>query len=323
MDTKSEILFLLEKNRRAFLSGEEIATELGITRSSVWKAIHSLEARGIAIQAVKNRGYKLSEDCDSLTVEAVSANLPDSCISCEILVFDSIDSTNDEAKRRAAAGAKHGTLILANTQTAGRGRQGRSFFSPPDTGLYMSLILRPWAEISHPQLITVAAAVSVCRAIERQSNLKPEIKWVNDILLGGKKACGILTEAVTSMESGNIDQIIVGIGINCKDPEGSFPKELSDVATALETPELRRSLLCAEIAGGIIEFFEKLDSPALLDEYRARCNMTGKSVSFMHGGEKKNAIVRGIDSDCRLELELENGDSLTLASGEVSLNNIT
>ena len=323
MDTKSEILFLLEKNRGGFLSGEEIAAELGITRSSVWKAIHSLEARGVAIQAVKNRGYKLSEYCDSLTAEAISANLPNSCTNCEILVFDSVDSTNNEARRYAAAGAKHGTLIVANEQTDGRGRQGRSFFSPPDTGLYMSMILRPWAGITHPQLITVAAAVSVCHAIERQNNLTPEIKWVNDILLDGKKVCGILTEAVTSMESASIEQIIVGIGINCKNPKENFPKELSGIATALETPELRRSLLCAEIAGGIVEFFEKLDSAELLEEYRARCNMTGKSVSFIHEGEKQIAIVRGIDAECKLELELENGDSLTLASGEVRLINIT
>lgn len=167
MPTKNDVLSILENERGRFVSGQELAEALHLSRTAVWKAVKNLEEDGHRILAIKNRGYMLDERSDMLSEEGIRVHMPDRYIDCPIYVFDTTDSTNTEAKKLALDNAAHGTMLLAEEQTAGRGRSGKSFFSPREAGLYMSIILKPDLGISDPQLITIAAAVSVCEAIEK------------------------------------------------------------------------------------------------------------------------------------------------------------
>ena len=213
---KLRILKFLEDHRGEFISGELLANQLGITRAGVWKNILSLRQDGYKIKSVPKRGYMLENDSDLLTEEGIKANLNLNSKITKIICLDKIDSTNNYAKKLALQNADNGTLIVANSQTGGRGRQGHKFISPPGTGLYMTLILRPSVNISEFQMITIAAAVSVCRSIEDLCGETgiTKIKWVNDIYMRERKISGILTEAVTNFENGEIESVVTGMGIN-------------------------------------------------------------------------------------------------------------
>lgn len=322
MQTKKDVLNMLENKRGRFVSGQELASELNISRSAIWKAIKNLEEDGHKIYAVTNKGYKLDERSDVLSEEGIRAVLPNKYKLCPLVIFESTDSTNTQAKKLALEKATHGTLVLAEEQTAGRGRAGKNFFSPKDTGLYMSLILKPDRGISDPQMITVAAAVAVCKAIEKQTNLKPKIKWVNDIYLDGKKICGILTEAVTDFESGGIENIVVGAGINCSTTESMLPEELRGIVGSLGVEGLSRNRLAADITGGILDCFYKLDDHNIIEEYREHSMMYGREISFMRDNEKVLADVTEINDAGNLVVRLKSGENLVLNSGEVSLGHL-
>ena len=239
-----------------------------------------------------------------------------------IIIMKTTDSTNTQAKKLALDKAVNGTILLAEEQTAGRGRSGKSFFSPLGAGLYMSIILKPDKNISDPQMITVAAAVAVCKAVEKLTEKKPQIKWVNDIYLDGKKICGILTEAVTDFESGGIESIVVGIGVDCAITEEMLPEELHGIVGSLEAPELSRNQLAAEIAAGVFESFGKAGITETIDEYRKRSIMFGREISFEREGKRIQADVTGINDIGNLLVRLKTGENLVLNSGEVSLGNI-
>ena len=219
-DSKREILNMLENSHGEFISGESIAENMNVTRAAVWKAIDSLRNDGYNIAAIPKRGYMLESFNDVLSENGIKSHLkPDSKVS-HVICLKETDSTNNYAKKLAmhgGASVKHGTLIAANHQTSGRGRHGHTFDSPPGTGLYMSLILRPTIEASEFQMITIADAVAVCLAIEElypASRGEIKIKWVNDIYFRGRKITGILTEALTNFENGEIESVVTGIGIN-------------------------------------------------------------------------------------------------------------
>ena len=222
-NTKSQVLELLTENSGKFFSGEEIATELGVSRNAVWKAVNSLKFEGYKIEAVKNKGYALSSTTDVISVKGIKKYLKS---DLDIEVYKEVTSTNTMLKERGSQGAKEGQVIIANMQTAGRGRIGRTFHSPSDTGIYMSILLRPTDLIPQDAVkITTLAAVCACEAIENVSGKSAAIKWVNDIFMDGLKVCGILTEAAMSLESGNLDYVVLGIGLNAYEPEGGFPEE--------------------------------------------------------------------------------------------------
>jgi len=320
MSTKNDILAVLENERERFLSGQELAERLGISRQAVWKAVKSLKESGHSILAVTNKGYKLDAGSDLLSSEGLRANLAQKYKDIPITVLSVTDSTNTQAKKLAADKAPHGTLLLAEEQTAGRGRSGKSFFSPRGDGLYMSVVLKPRAGMDSPQMITVAAAVAVCEAIEKLSGLEPQIKWVNDVYLNGKKICGILSEAVTDFESGGIESIVVGVGVDCSIKQESLPTELHGIVGSLGGT-VSRSRLAARIAEGILESFDDLKSEKLMNEYRKRSLMQGKKITFTRGNESLCATVTGI-SDCgALLVRLDNGANEVLTSGEVTLTN--
>ena len=227
MSTKEKLLELLEENREEYLSGEELAGTLAVSRAAVWKAVKSLQQEGYPIDAVTNRGYRLSRGGDRLSAPGIRKYLKGACRELPITVVEETQSTNTALRALAEAGAPEGTVYIAQSQTGGRGRMGRSFFSPAGTGLYLSLLLRPttWEPARAAQL-TAAAAAAMCEAIREVTGKEPGIKWVNDLLLDGKKVCGILTEASFSMESGVLEYAVLGLGVNVYPPEGGFPKEL-------------------------------------------------------------------------------------------------
>ncbi|MDR3263070.1 MAG: biotin--[acetyl-CoA-carboxylase] ligase [Clostridiales bacterium] len=267
-NTKSALLALLEKNSDKSLSGEEIAGQLGVSRTAVWKAVKSLEKDGYGINAVQNRGYRLTEDNNILSVEGIIPYLKDGICAEKISVYGSLDSTNKTAKEAAINGGGHGTVIIADSQNFGKGRNGKAFFSPPLCGLYMSFILSPEL-YNFPEItgFTVAAAAAVCLAIKSVCGVECSIKRVNDILIDGKKICGILTEAVSDLESGATEWVVAGIGINVFASE--FPEEIKNVASSvfLNKPSKNiRNLLAAEIINLLLtapadaEFYARMQS---------------------------------------------------------------
>ena len=234
MKTKDKLLSLLEENRGSYFSGEEIAEKLSVTRAAVWKAVKSLREEGYQIDAVQNKGYCLAVQTDILSSQGIRKYLGPVCKDLELEILAEVDSTNAWIRQKAAVGAEEGCTIIANEQTCGKGRWGRSFYSPAGTGIYMSILLRPqgWSPEKAVRLTTMAA-VSACEAAEEISGEKAEIKWVNDIYMRGKKVSGILTEASFSLESGCVDYAVLGIGFNVYKPEGGFPEELKHTAGAV------------------------------------------------------------------------------------------
>ena len=318
---KKKILRILKSQSGKYISGEELAEKFGVSRAAVWKAVAALRHEGYNITASTNKGYSLVQARDILTENGIVQNLrPDTKIS-RVICLDEIDSTNNAAKKLAVSGSPHGTLVAANHQTSGRGRHGHTFESPAGTGLYMSLILRPRIEAERFQMITVADAVAVCLAAEELCpDLKGKlgIKWVNDIFLRGRKIAGILTEAVSSFESGEIESVITGIGINITTHE--FSEDVSRTAGAIfegEEPAFRREELCARAADLIMDFAENLDNPAIIAAYRERSILTGENITYMKNDVQCCGHVEGIDDAGGLMILNEAGEIETLRSGEV------
>ena len=317
---RTKILHTLELNRGEFVSGEELAGAFGVTRAAVWKAVQSLREEGHRITAVTNKGYCLEKFSDILTAKGIKSHLQEDSKVTRVICLSETDSTNNYAKHLALNGESHGTLIAANHQTSGRGRHGHNFESPAGKGLYMSLILRPDCDAGKFQMITVADAVAVCRAVE---DLYPDsrgtlgIKWVNDVYMRGKKICGILTEAVTGFESGEIESVITGIGINVS--HWDFPASAGNAGSIFEDDNMMfgRDELCARVADYIMTFAENLNDPQIISEYRRRSILMGREISFMKGDKKCYGHVQWIDESGGLMILNQSGEIETLRSGEV------
>ncbi len=232
-------------------------------------------------------------------------------LNVDILHFDCIDSTNLEAKRQIKSGAKLPLVIVADGQTAGKGRMGRTFYSPDNTGLYMSFIYEPKTDLSDSVTVTSAAAVAVVRAIEELTNLKPQIKWVNDIYIEGKKVCGILTEAVTAEKTA----IIVGIGVNITTDD--FPDEIKNTAISLNIAVDKFALL-KKIVKHLSELIDGLPYGTFLPEYKTKSMVIGKEVYFIKNGETKEGVAVDINRDGALIVKTADG-IVNLSTGEISL----
>lgn len=230
--TKERVLRALEAREGAHVSGAQLARELGVTRNSVWKAVNALRREGYHIGATTNRGYALSHEDDLLSASGIRRFLP-ADVPLFPAVRKSLDSTNAEALRRAVDGAPEGTVIVAEEQTAGRGRRGRSFFSPAGTGIYLSILVRPALAAERAHLLTCSAAVAVAEAIEACAGVDASIKWVNDVYCRGKKVAGILTEGSFDLEGGVLQHAVVGIGVNVRPPHAGFPAEIAERAGAV------------------------------------------------------------------------------------------
>ena len=317
MGLKHEVLRLLEENRESYLSGQEIANRLAFSRTAVWKAIHSLKEEGYQIHAVSNKGYQLDTSCDLLSSEGIHAYLAEDLKQFPIYVYQQIGSTNTEAKQQALNGAPHGTIILAEEQTQGRGRLGRKFYSPKGTGIYMSIILRPQLHLNQAIQVTTTVAVAVCRVIEKLTNQNPHIKWVNDIYLGKQKICGILTEAVTDFESGQVEFIILGIGLNVNTVD--FPADLHEIAGSLNPKDVTRNQLCAHLLNELCSLFSKLNDPQVLEEYKSKSKVLGNWITVMKNQESYEAFAEDINEQGGLIVRLKNDEKMILNSGEISI----
>ena len=323
--TKDRVLNLLEESTDKFISGEEIAGELSLTRGGVWKAIKALKEKGYVIEAVTNKGYRLMTEGDVLSKGRIDSFLCERNCHIDTYVYESLTSTNDVCREYAGEGASD-LVVIADYQTKGRGRRGRSFFSPTGTGIYMSFLLHPSDDIHEATLITCMAAVALCRAIEEVTDRHPSIKWVNDVFVNGKKISGILTEGLTSLEEGKFAYIIVGIGINVYEPEGGFPEEIKDIAGTLLDKEKHykdtRNKLCAALIDNFLRLYQNGGKEDFLDEYRKKSFLIGENVRVMQANkivEKGKAKVLGIDDECRLTVEYEDGTKEALFTGEVSV----
>lgn len=233
----------------------------------------------------------------------------------KIETVDIIDSTNDELKRRAEKGEGEISLLIAEEQTRGRGTKGRSFFSPEGTGIYMSLLLRPTYPPEECTLLTTMAAVSCAEAIERAVGLKPQIKWVNDIYLDGKKVGGILTQAHLSKDCRGVEWAIVGIGVNLSEPEGGFPEEIKNIATALgkKGGNLKNRLI-SEIVNEFVHYYRNLTKKEFIEGYSKRLLGLGEEITVKESGEEYKGTVIGIDDMCRLKIRLPDGEERLLGS---------
>ncbi len=235
-----------------------------------------------------------------------------------IIVVPVADSTNIRLKGLAEKGSAEGTVFIALEQTAGRGRLGRSFYSPKDTGLYMSILLRPTFQAREALHITTCAAVAAAEAIDKVANVHTVIKWVNDIYMNGKKIVGILTESSIDFKSGGLEYAVLGIGINLTTAD--FPEELKDIAASVsDKNEDLRPQVAAEFLNRFFEYYENLTDKPYLSEYRRRSMLDGMDISFIRGNDSFNGRVIGIDDELRLVVQLENGETEAFSSGEVQL----
>ena len=235
----------------------------------------------------------------------------------DIKVLDEAISTSTLLKELGENGAPEGTVVIAERQTGGRGRLGRSFFSPEGSGIYMSFLVRPEITLSECAQITALAAVSVCDAIKDVTGIATGIKWVNDVYRDGKKISGILTEAVLSNDNRTPKFISVGIGINVYPSD--MPKEIADIATSLftETPKEIRNELIAKILDNFFAYYKKEKS--FIEKYKNYSVVTGKKIKVIRGSESFEAEALGINEDCSLLVRLQNGSTLSLSSGEISI----
>ncbi len=324
---KDDVLKLIYREN-GYISGESISRILGVSRTAVNTAVKNLRDDGYDITSSTNRGYLLMNDPDILSKGSVSAFLPDTRAE-NVCFFDSVDSTNTVLKGLAAKGAGSGTVVIADHQTGGKGRRGRSFDSPSRAGIYLSYLFKPESGFDKISDLTSWTAVAVADAIRNAYGLDSNIKWVNDLLMNRKKICGILTEASVEGESGFIDTCIIGIGVNVNEQE--FPPELSEIATSISIENGRKTFLRARLASEIIKAMDRLasewpDSSYYLERYRELNITTGSSITaytLMAGnGQGRTGTAIAINDDFSLKVEFSDGTTEDLKSGEVSVRGL-
>ena len=313
MTLRDKIIYILEKNRGKHVSGQEIADTFGVSRSAVAKCVAQLKSEGYAIDSVNNSGHRLLDNCDILSSAAISAYIDG---ECEIEVFKEIDSTNTQAKRVLANGSRSDMIFAAEKQTEGRGRRGKSFYSPEGKGLYFSVVLNLDIPLIDATLITAASAVAVADSIREATKKDPKIKWVNDIFIDNKKVCGILTEAISDFESGQMQSVIIGIGINLTTEY--FPDELIGIAGSIGQ-SLNRCKMIADIYKKLKTVCNNLNDHRFMDDYRKYSLVIGRNISFTRNGTDYVAFAESITDKGELTVKLENGESLVLNSGEISI----
>ena len=322
VSTKEQLAEMLEYADGAYVSGNEIAEKIGITRAAVWKCIHQLEAEGYAIEAVRNRGYRLTDASDPVSEACIRRYLEYTPFGAPVLleVQPMVTSTNDVLKERAQDLPNWYTLVAAQ-QSKGKGRRTRSFFSPPGSGVYLSMLIKLPLPAEEATRITTAAAVAACRTIRECTDAVPGIKWVNDVYVDGRKVCGILTEASISMENGSLEWAVLGIGFNVYQPEGGFPKEIAHIAGSITAK--RQKNLRARLAALFITHFQDLClhlmEPDIVEEYRRQSIMQGRQIDVLRGSTAIPAIAEDIDDMCRLVVRYADGTAEALTSGEVSI----
>lgn len=322
MNIEDMVLEYLRESQNP-VSGQEMAEKLNTTRNSIWKAVQRLRRAEYEIDASTNRGYRLVSESSVLNAENIRRRLKQVAQGVAIDVRPQASSTNTVLKELAEKGGREGMVVIADHQDQGKGRLGRSFFSPKGLGLYMSVLLRPDFPAEQSLAITTAASVAVAEAVDRLTGQRAQIKWVSDVYLHGRKVCGILTEAALDFESGRLNYAVLGIGVNVQAPPGGFPEAIRDVAGAIfpeEAPAGARSRLAAEILNRFFEIYRTLpDRKDYMAEYRARSLLNGMEVTLHQGSAKWEGLVLGVDEEARLIVRLPDGRRKIFGAGEVAI----
>jgi BirA family biotin operon repressor/biotin-[acetyl-CoA-carboxylase] ligase len=318
---KEKILNVLRLSCSGFISGEDLARKCGISRTMVWKHIKALEREGFGIEAVPSQGYRITSIPDILRPEDVRHGLRTKAIGKVIHFSQEVTSTNTLAMGLAADGVPEGTVVIAETQTSGKGRLGRKWISPKGN-LYLSVILRPNIPMHKAPLITLTGAVAVASAIRTTCGLEAGIKWPNDILISGKKVCGLLTEM--SAEQDRIRHIVLGIGVDVNMEMGELPLDVRSSSTTLAAEvgaKINRTALLQQILRDLERWYQKFlgNEGDVLNEWK-KLNMTvGNRITVSGAGEALDGLAQGVDSDGRLIVRLDNGTIRTLAAGDVTI----
>ena len=322
MKTREKLLNILQSAGNGWVSGETIGTELHVSRAAVWKAVMQLRQDGFMIDAVQNKGYRLADETDSLSEIGILKYLDPGNRFLDIHIVPETMSTNALLWEKANAGAPEGTVLIASMQTDGKGRMGRKFYSPAETGIYMSILLRPkMRDAKNGIKLTTIAAVAASETFEAASGKPAKIKWVNDIFMDNKKVCGILTEGSLSLETGFLETVVLGIGINVYQPENGFPPEIADIAGAVFDRKLTdgRNILAAGFLNRFISRYINGDFESSAAEYRRRSLVTGKEIMVIKTDGKRKAFVKDIDDHFCLVVQYEDGTIETLSAGEISI----
>jgi BirA family transcriptional regulator, biotin operon repressor / biotin---[acetyl-CoA-carboxylase] ligase len=317
MNIENKIITAL-KAADGYISGEALSRTLNITRAGVWKHIETLRLMGYKILAVPRHGYRLTESPDRLIPAEVQQGLLTRTLGKHIHYFDSIPSTMNEAFRLGSEGAPDGTVIIAETQTKGRGRMGRGWASPKNKGIYFSVILRPKCAPSQAARMTLVSAVAVSEAVERVTGIRPLIKWPNDLLLGGRKLCGILTEM--RAETDRVEFMVAGIGINVN----NGPHQLLPEAISLKQVlgrQVPRVALFQEILKSLEERYLQVQQDGFKDAFaawRARSATLGQEVRFLERDHMVKAEALDIDEDGALLVRLSDGRMVKRVAGDIA-----
>ncbi|MBI5801061.1 MAG: biotin--[acetyl-CoA-carboxylase] ligase [Verrucomicrobia bacterium] len=324
MTVDSEILIAMRRAGAGSVSGADLAQKLGMSRAAVWARIEELRGLGYEITANPHQGYRLHSTPDALHSDDLLARLPDSqIVGRDIRVFEETNSTNDVAEKLARDGVREGVVVFAESQKKGRGRLGRQWLSPARKGLWFSVLLRPDLRPQSATQLTVVAAVALARAIRRQTNLTPEIKWPNDILLRGKKAAGILTEL--SAELDHIKYVIIGIGVDVNLTSTDLPPDLRKTATSLRIESgqiVSRPELAAAVLRELDADYARLRAgqfEALADEWEEQCTTIGRNVTIRIGDRVQRGVAESLDSEGALLLRTQHGRLERILGGDVTV----
>lgn len=308
-----------------YVSGQELCRQLGVSRTAVWKKIRQLQDEGYVIEAVTNKGYRIVSSPDIISQQEIKSRLETKKAGAFVICLDRIDSTNQYAKKIAEEGAAEGTLVIADEQTAGKGRSGRVWKSPPGSAVYMTLLLRPLLEPARISMVTLVMGMAVAEAVRELTSLEAGIKWPNDVVVGGKKICGILTEM--SAELSRVNYIVIGTGINVNMKQ--FPEELAQTATSvfLETGrEYPRAELIACVMKHFEAFYEEFlengDMSRLRDRYNELLVSRERGVRVLDPKGSWSGTALGIDAFGRLLVRDEYDEIKEVYAGEVSVRGI-
>ncbi len=321
---KEEILKMLRETD-GYISGQELCNKFGVSRTAIWKVMKQLKEAGYNIEAQQNKGYHIVSAPDVMDAAELKSIWKPKWVGCEILYFDSIDSTNTKAQELAENGYPSGTLVVADKQIAGKGRRGRNWESPSGCGIFMTLMLKPDINPNNASMLTLVSALAVAKALADITGKDAKIKWPNDIVIDGRKVCGILTEM--SAQFDYINNIVIGIGINVNN--SSFPEEISATASSLRLLSGGKKYRRAEIIEKIMEYFEKYysifleteDLSALVNEYDAMLVNMKRQVKVLDPKEPFEGTAMGITKTGELIVDTWESRKL-VSSGEVSVRGI-
>lgn len=324
---KSDVLTYL-RNSEDYVSGQQLCDRLGVSRTAVWKVINQLKEEGYRIESVSRKGYRLVESPEDVYSRSeILSRLHTKWAGQNLHFFEETGSTNPDAKRFAEEGEPHGTTVVAERQTAGRGRRGRSWVSPAGKSVYFTIVVRPKFDPDKASMITLVMALSVAEAIQEVTGLPAGIKWPNDIVVNGKKVVGILTELSVTPEMNEIQFLVAGVGVNVnQDSAEEFPEEIRETATSLKIESGRRiarAVLLERILTRFEENYETfertLDLSLLKESYEARLAGKDAGVRVLDPAGEYTGISRGINKTGELIVERENGETVLVYAGEVSV----